>query len=120
MLGSTPPSEASLERLVKAGEPLVIGPRRVFPHLNAAQIMFSMGPGRSAPIAALQPGACRLVSFTPREGEQYEIEIAVAPGKCEVTPYRLSLAEAGKVQREAVPAEPTPILNAGLGFACAN
>ena len=105
MLDEPPPSSATLERRVPAGEPLVVGPRVVFPTATASDILHAMMPAQQAAMRARQAGVCRLPVFTPKAGEQYELRVDLTPGRCSVTPYHL-VEHDGLVKREemSVPA----------------
>ena len=101
MLDAAPVSAGTLERTVRAGEPLVIGPRAVFPTVTNSEVMHSLMPGTQDELRARRAGVCRMPSFVPKAGEQYEVVVDLAPARCTVTPYRLVGAE-GAVAREPV------------------
>jgi hypothetical protein len=117
MLGEAPASSASLERHVRAGEPLVIGPRAVYPTATLAEIMNAMEPGVREATRAKQAGVCKIPSFTPKAGEQYEVLVDLSPAHCSITPYRLS-ESGGAVQRELVKAELSQISTYEFDMKC--
>ena len=101
MLDDKPVSAASLERTVRAGETLVIGPRAVFPTVTNAEILHSMMPGLQDEMRARTAGVCKVPAFVPKAGQQYEVVVDLAPARCTVTPYRL-VGDGGAVTREPV------------------
>jgi hypothetical protein len=101
MLDDKPVSPATLERHVRAGEALVIGPRAAFPTVTGSEVMHSLMPETRNEVRARQAGVCKVPAFVPKAGEQYEVQIDLAPGRCVVTPYRLAGTE-GAVTREPV------------------
>ncbi|MDP9126085.1 MAG: hypothetical protein M3N82_16075 [Pseudomonadota bacterium] len=101
MLDARPVSAATLERSVRADEALVIGPRAVFPTVTSDEIMRSLMPQTQNEVRARQAGVCKLPSFVPKAGEQYEVVVDLAPARCTVTPYRL-VGDDGAVRREPV------------------
>ena len=101
MLDDKPVSAATLERRVRADEPLVIGPRAVFPTVTSDEIMHSLMPHTQNEVRARQAGVCRMPAFVPRADEQYEVVVDLAPARCTVTPYRL-VGDDGSVRREPV------------------
>ena len=117
MLGEGPPSSAWIERHVRAGEPLVIGPRAVYPTATVADIMNAMAPSVRESTRARQAGVCKIPSFTPKAGEQYEVVVDLSPAHCSITPYRLS-ESGGAVQRELVKAEMSPISTYEFDMKC--
>ncbi len=117
MLGEAPPSSASLERHVRAGEPLVIGPRAVYPTATVADIMNAMAPAVREATRAKQAGVCKIPSFTPKAGEQYEVLVDLSPAHCSITPYRLSESN-GTVQRELVKSEMSQISTYEFDMKC--
>ncbi len=108
MLDDKPVSPATLERYVRAEEELVIGPRAVFPTVTATEVMHSLMPDTQTEVRARQAGVCKVPAFTPKAGEQYEIEVDLTPGRCSVTPYHLAAAD-GAVRREPVEAHASRI-----------
>jgi len=107
MLDDKPVSAASLERFVPADEPLVIGPRAVFPTVTSSEIMHSLMPDTQAEVRTRQAGVCKVPSFVPRLNEQYEVVVDLTPAHCTVTPFHLVRGDGG-VKRE--PVETTPSL----------
>ena len=101
MLDDKPVSASTLERTVLAGEALVIGPRAVFPTVTTDEIMHSMMPHTLDEVRARQAGVCKMSSFVPQAGEQYEVVVDLAPARCTVTPFRL-VGDKGAVTREPV------------------
>ena len=101
MLDDKPVSSATLERYVRADEPLAIGPRAAFPTVTTSEVMHSLMPDTQNEVRARQAGVCKVPAFTPKAGEQYEIEVDLTPGRCTVTPYHLAGTD-GAVTREAV------------------
>lgn len=101
MLDDQPVSAATLERLVRADEPLILGPRVVFPTVSRWQYMHSMQDATQEEVRARRAGVCRVPAFVPRAGEQYEVTVDLSPARCSVTPYRL-VGEGGAVRREPV------------------
>lgn len=104
MLDDQPVSAASLERLVRAGEPLVLGPRVVFPTVSRWEYMHAMQSDIQDDVRARRAGVCQVPAFVPQAGEQYEVTVDLSPARCTVTPYRL-VGEAGAVRREPVQAQ---------------
>lgn len=101
MLDEQPVSAATLERLVRAGEPLVLGPRVVFPTISRWEYMHSMQTETQEDVRARRAGVCKVPAFVPKAGEQYEVTVDLSPARCSVTPYRL-VGEGGVVRREPV------------------
>jgi hypothetical protein len=101
MLDDQPVSAATLERLVRADEPLVLGPRVVFPTISRWEYMHSMQDATQEEVRARRAGVCKVPAFVPRAGEQYEVTVDLSPARCTVTPYRL-VGEGGAVRREPV------------------
>jgi hypothetical protein len=117
MLDDRPVSPATLERTVRADELLVIGPRAVFPTVTSTEIMHSLMPDTQNEVRARQAGVCRVPAFVPKAGEQYEIEVDLAPARCSVTPYRL-VGDAGAVRREPVAAQVSRISTYEFDMKC--
>jgi hypothetical protein len=117
MLGDAPPSSSWIERHVRAGEPLVVGPRAVYPTATIADIMNAMAPEVRERTHARQAGVCKIPSFTPKAGEQYEVLVDLSPAHCSITPYRLSESN-GAVQRELVNAEMSQISTYQFDMKC--
>lgn len=109
MLDSNPPSSATIERRFKANEPLIIGPRTLFPSVSVSEVLFVRDLHVQEGLRSRQAGPCSLHSFVPQINEEYEVVVDVAPGKCAVTPYRLVKASNDKVERQPIPVAPTPI-----------
>ncbi len=117
MLDDKPVSAASLERYVPADEPLVIGPRAVFPTVTNSEIMHSLMPGTQAEVRARQAGVCKVPAFVPRLNEQYEVVVDLTPAHCTVTPYRL-VGTDGAVKREPVETQPSQISTYEFDMRC--
>ena len=117
MLDDKPVSPATLERYVRAEEELVIGPRAVFPTVTASEVMHSLMPDTQTEVRARQAGVCKVPAFTPKAGEQYEIEVDLTPGRCTVTPYHLTGAE-GAVRRDPVEAHASRISTYEFDMKC--
>ena len=117
MLDDKPVSAASLERLVPADEPLVIGPRVVFPTVSSSEIMHSLMPDTQAAVRGRQAGVCRVPSFVPKLNEQYEVVVDLTPAHCTVTPYHL-VSDGGAVKREPVEAQPSQISTYEFDMRC--
>lgn len=117
MLGEQPVSAATLERTVRADELLVIGPRAVFPTVTSTEIMHSLMPDTQNEVRARQAGVCKVPAFVPKAGEQYEIEVDLAPARCTVTPYRL-VGDGGAVRREPVAAQVSRISTYEFDMKC--
>jgi len=117
MLDDKPVSPATLERYVRAEEELVIGPRAVFPTVTTNEVMHSLMPDTQNEVRARQAGVCKVPAFTPKAGEQYEIEVDLTPGRCAVTPYHLSGAD-GAVKREPVEAHASRISTYEFDMKC--
>ena len=117
MLGEAPASSSSLERHVRAGEPLVIGPRAVYPTATLSDIMNAMQPSVREATRARQAGVCKIPSFTPKAGEQYEVLVDLSPAHCSITPYRLT-ESGGTVQRELVKTETSQISTYEFDMKC--
>src|ERR1700750_573520 len=98
-----PVSPATLERYARAEEALVLGPRAVFPAVRAKEAMHALMPDTQNEVRARQAGVCKVPTFVPKAGEQYEVEVDLTPGRCTVTPYHLVAAD-GAVRREPVEA----------------
>lgn len=101
MLDDKPVSAATIERLVRADELLVIGPRAVFPTVRSDEMMRSLMPRTQDEVRTRQAGVCKMPAFVPKAGEQYEVVVDLAPARCTVTPYRL-VGDNGAVRREPV------------------
>ena len=101
MLDEQPVSAATLERRVRAGEPLVLGPRVVFPTISRWEYLHSMQADTQEDVRARRAGVCKVPAFVPKAGEQYEVMVDLSPARCTVTPYRL-VDEGGAVRREPV------------------
>jgi hypothetical protein len=108
MLDDHAPSASSIERHVRAGEPLVIGPRAVFPTASIADILHALTPESQEQTRIRQAGVCHMPSFVPKLDEQYEVLVDLTPAHCSVKPYRL-VDVGGTVQREEVPTQPSQI-----------
>jgi hypothetical protein len=117
MLDDKPVSPATLERYVRAGEPLVIGPRAAFPTVTRSEVMHSLMPDTQNAVRARQAGVCRVPAFVPKAGEQYEVEVDLTPGRCSVTPYRLGGTD-GAVTREAVQTQDSRISTYQFDMKC--
>lgn len=117
MLDDKPVSPATLERIVRADELLVIGPRAVFPTVTSTEIMHSLMPDTQNEVRARQAGVCKVPAFVPKAGEQYEIEVDLAPARCTVTPYHL-VGDAGAVRREPVAAQVSRISTYEFDMKC--
>ena len=117
MLDDKPVSPATLERTVRADELLVIGPRAVFPTVTSTEIMHSLMPDTQNEVRARQAGVCKVPAFVPKAGEQYEIEVDLAPARCTVTPYHL-VGDAGAVRREPVAAQVSRISTYEFDMKC--
>ena len=117
MLDDKPVSAASLERLVPADEPLVIGPRVVFPTVSTSEIMHVMMPDAQAAIRGRQAGVCKVSSFVPRLNEQYEVVVDLTPAHCTVTPYHL-VSDGGAVKRELVEVQASQISTYQFDMRC--
>jgi len=117
MLGDQPVSPATLERYVRADEPLVIGPRAAFPTVTSSELMHSLRPETQNEVRARQAGVCKVPSFVPKAGEQYEVEVDLTPGRCVVTPYHLSGGE-GAVTREPAPTQASRISTYEFDLKC--
>ncbi len=110
-------SSATLERYVRADEPLVIGPRAVFPTVTSLEVMNALLPEVQSDVRARQAGVCRMPTFTPKAGEQYEVEVDLRPARCTVTPFHLVGAE-GAVRREPVETQPSRISTHEFDLKC--
>ena len=117
MLDDKPVSPATLERYVRADEPLVIGPRAAFPTVTNSELMHGLMPATQDEVRARQAGVCKLPSFVPKAGEQYELEVDLRPGRCTVTPYHLGGAD-GAVTREAVTTQASRISTYEFDMKC--
>jgi hypothetical protein len=101
MRDDRPVSAATLERLVRADEVLVLGPRAVFPTVTSTEILHSLQSDTQDEVRARRAGVCKVPAFVPQAGEQYEVAVDLAPARCTVTPYRL-VGEGDAVRREPV------------------
>jgi hypothetical protein len=101
MLDDKPVSASTLERYVRADEELVIGPRAVFPTVTGSEVMHALMPDTQNEVRARQAGVCKVPSFIPRVGEQYEVQVDLTPARCTVTPFHL-VADNGAVRREPI------------------
>jgi hypothetical protein len=117
MLDDQPVSAATLERHVPADEPLVIGPRAVFPTVTSSEIMHVLLPDTQNAVRARQAGVCKIPSFVPRLNEQYEVVVDLAPARCTVTPFHL-VADGGGVRREPVETKPSQISTYEFDMKC--
>jgi len=117
MLDEQPVSAATLERLVRADELLVLGPRVVFPTVTRSEFMHAMQTGTQDAVRARRAGVCKVPAFVPRAGEQYEVAVDLSPARCSVTPYRL-VGEAGAVRREPVEAQASRISTYEFDMKC--
>ena len=117
MLDDKPVSAATLERTVRADEPLVIGPRAVFPTVTSSEIMHSLMPGTQNDVRARQAGVCKVPAFVPKAGEQYEVVVDLAPARCTVTPFHL-VGDNGSVRREPVETQPSQISTYEFDMKC--
>ena len=117
MLDDTPVSASTIERHVRADEPLVIGPRAVFPTVTSAEVMRVLMPETQNEMRARQAGVCKVPSFVPKAGEQYEVVVDLAPARCTVTPFRLVEAD-GAVKREPVETQPSQISTYEFDMKC--
>ena len=117
MLDDKPVSASTLERTVRADEALVIGPRAVFPTVTSEEIMHSLMPHTQDAVRARQAGVCKMPSFVPKAGEQYEVVVELAPARCTVTPFRL-VGDNGAVRREPVETQPSQISTYEFDMKC--
>ena len=117
MLDDRPVSAATLERTVLAGEALVIGPRAVFPTVTADEIMHSLMSRTLDEVRARQAGVCKMPSFVPQAGEQYEVVVELAPARCTVTPFHL-VGDNGAVRREPVETQHSQISTYEFDMKC--
>ena len=117
MLDDKPVSAATIERHVRAEEPLVIGPRAVFPVVTASEIMHSLMPDTQNEVRSRQAGVCKIPSFVPKLNEQYEVVVDLTPAHCTVTPYHL-VGDTGAVRREPVEAQPSRISTYEFDMKC--
>jgi hypothetical protein len=117
MADAKPSSPGIIERRVAAGEPLVVGPRAVFPTASVNDLMHAFQSDAQNATRARQAGVCRVPRFIPKAGEQYEVVVDLSPAHCSIKPYRLIEAE-GRVQREEMPAEPSRISTFGGDMKC--
>lgn len=117
MLDSPPVSAGVIERRVRAGEALVIGPRSVFPSASASELIHVLMPDTQEQSRAKQAGVCKIPSFVPKAGEQYEVVVDLTPARCTVTPYRL-VDDKGTVKREEVQVQPSRISTYEFDMKC--
>ena len=117
MLDAQPVSPATLERYVRAEEALVLGPRAVFPTVSANEAMHALMPDTQNEVRARQAGVCKVPSFVPKAGEQYEVEVDLTPARCTVTPYHLGGAD-GAVTREPVETQASRISTYEFDMKC--
>jgi hypothetical protein len=117
MLDDKPVSAATIERHVRADEPLVIGPRAVFPVVTSSEIMHALMPDTQNEVRARQAGVCKIPSFVPRLNEQYEVVVDLTPARCTVTPYHL-VGDDGAVKREEVQTQPSQISTYEFDMKC--
>jgi hypothetical protein len=117
MMDDKPPSPGSIERHVRAGEPLVIGPRAVFPTASLDDIMHALMPDSQEQMRTRQAGVCRIPSFVPKLNEQYEVLVELTPAHCSVKPYRL-VDSNGTVAREEVPSQLSQISTFEFDMKC--
>jgi len=117
MLDDKPVSAASLERYVLADEPLVLGPRAVFPTVTTSEVMHVMMPDTQNEVRARQAGVCKMPRFVPKLDEQYEVVVDLTPAHCTVTPFHL-VSDGGAVRREPVETQPTPIATYEFDMRC--
>ena len=117
MLDDKPVSAETLERHVRAEEPLVIGPRAVFPVVTSSEIMHSLMPDTQNEVRARQAGVCKIPSFVPKLNEQYEVVVDLTPAHCTVTPYRL-VGDNGAVKREPVETQSSRISTYEFDMKC--
>jgi hypothetical protein len=117
MLDDQPVSAATLERLVRAGEPLVLGPRVVFPTVSRREAMHALQADTQEDVRARRAGVCKMPAFVPKAGEQYEVMVDLSPARCTVTPYRL-VGEGGAVKREPVESQSSRISTYEFDMKC--
>ena len=117
MLDDQPVTPATLERLVRADEPLVLGPRAVFPTVSTTEILHSLQSDTQDEVRARRAGVCKVPAFVPKAGEQYEVTVDLSPARCTVTPYHL-VGEAGAVRREPVAAQVSRISTYEFDMKC--
>ena len=117
MLDAKPVSASTLERRVRADEALVIGPRSTFPTTTVDEMIHVLLPATQEQSRARQAGVCKMPSFVPKAGEQYEVVVDLTPAHCSVTPYRL-VEDKGAVTREEVPVQPSKISTYGFDMKC--
>ena len=117
MLDEKPVSPSTIERHVPADEPLVVGPRAVFPTVTTSEIMHSLMPDTQDKVRARQAGVCKVPSFVPKRNEQYEVLVDLTPAHCTVTPYHL-VQDGGTVKREEVQTQPSQISTFEFDMKC--
>jgi hypothetical protein len=117
MLDDKPVSPSTLERAVRADEPLVIGPRAVFPTVTNVELMHALIPTTQNDVRARQAGVCKVPAFVPKAGEQYEVQVDLTPGRCTVTPYHLAGSD-GAVTREPVATQDSRISTYEFDLKC--
>lgn len=124
---SGPPSTSSIERVVKANEPLTIGPSSIIPHfpalditirLNGANAFNGFTVNNRQEFLASLPGPCELPTFTPEPNANYEVVVDPAPGKCQITAYQLLIDNQGKIKRQPIAFKPSSIFVHGGEFSC--
>jgi hypothetical protein len=117
MMDDKPVSAGTLERHVPIDQPLVIGPRAVFPTVTSSEIMHSLMPDTQDKVRGRQAGVCKIPSFTPRLNQQYEVVVDLTPAHCSVTPYHL-VDDHGNVKREDVQTQPSQISTYEFDMKC--
>jgi hypothetical protein len=117
MMDDKPVSAGTLERHVPIDQPLVIGPRAVFPTVTPSEIMHSLMPDTQDKVRGRQAGVCKIPSFTPRLNQQYEVVVDLTPAHCSVTPYHL-VDDHGTVKREDVQTQPSQISTYEFDMKC--
>ena len=117
MLDARPVSASTLERRVRADEALVIGPRSTFPATTVDEMIHVLLPATQEQSRARQAGVCKMPSFVPQAGEQYEVVVELAPARCTVTPFHL-VGDNGSVKREPVEAQVSRISTYEFDMKC--
>lgn len=106
MLDSPPVKDGVLERRIPVGEPFAVVPQWFVTMLSLGTTLFALGPAGPALVqeanTAKRAGECRFPVFVPQQGEQYELTLDIAPGKCDIALQQLVQSASQIVSRQPV------------------
>lgn len=97
MLDEKPIDNGNVERHVQGGQNTTMQ----FSSLavsGVGDVLLGLTPDKQSEVRDRTPSKCPMVTFPMNGGQQYEVDVAVGPQKCEVAVYELSISE-GELKR---------------------